>query len=72
MMMIAKGACEQRQKSLSILTDLYKGNYFAASSRGSACHITAIEHSQDRQRGKIEDNPRMKELAKKKLIKVKK
>lgn len=66
MMQIAKEDCEQRSRSLNLLVELYKGQYFAASSRGSVSHVVAIEHSQDRQRGKIEDHPRMKKLLKKK------
>jgi hypothetical protein len=67
MMRIAKDDCDHRLKSLNMLVELYKGNYFTASSKGSISHITAVEHSQDNQREKLNENPRMvkKVLAKK-------
>jgi hypothetical protein len=66
MLQIAKNDCDQRGKSINQLIELYKGNYFASSSRGSASHVTAIEHFQDKQREKLNDNPRLtKKLTKK-------
>jgi len=59
MMTVAKEACEHRLKSLNILTELYKGNYFSASSKGSISHTTAVEKSQDSQREKLNSNPRL-------------
>lgn len=61
MMQVAKEGCEQRSRSLNQLIELYKGQYFSAVSRGSASHVTAIEHSMEKQREKIE-----KKLTKKK------
>jgi hypothetical protein len=60
MMQIAKDACESQSRSLHILTELYKGNYFAASSRGTITHSTAIENSYDKQRESISNHPRLK------------
>jgi hypothetical protein len=68
MMQIAKDDCEHRLKSLGILTELYKGNYFAASSRGAECHITAVENAQNRQREEISNHPKIVELSKKKKL----
>lgn len=65
MMSVAKEACEHRLKALNILTELYKGNYFSASSKGSVSHVTAVEKSQDVQREKLNSNPRLTKRAKK-------
>ena len=59
MLSVAKEALDHRLKALSILTELYKGNYFAASSRTSATHEQALDNSQEKQREKMETNPRM-------------
>ena len=53
-MMIAKEAMEHRLKALSILTELYKGNYYSASSKGKIPRDRAIDAAQDRQREKLE------------------
>jgi hypothetical protein len=65
MMRVAKDDCEQRQRSLNLLVELYKGNYFSASSKGTASYRTAVENSQDKQREKLNDSPRLKKLTKK-------
>jgi hypothetical protein len=59
MMRVAKDDCEHRLRALNILVDLYKGNYFAASSKNSVSHTEAIERSQDRQREKLNNNSRL-------------
>ena len=65
MMSVAKEACEHRLKALSILTELYKGNYFSAASRGTPAHTITIEHSREKQSEKLSEHPRMKKLLKK-------
>lgn len=59
MMQIAKDDCEQRSRSINQLVELYKGNYYSASSRGSISHVTAIENSQEKQRDKLQNHPRL-------------
>ena len=57
MMQIAKEDCEQRSRSINQLIDLYKGQYFAASSRGSVSHVVAFDHAINKQTDKLNDNP---------------
>lgn len=45
MLAVGKEALDHRLKALSILTELYKGNYFIASSRTHSPHELAIESS---------------------------
>jgi len=56
---IGKEAFDHRLAALKILTELYKGNYFSASSRTHSPHEMAIEIAQEKQREKMESNPRM-------------
>ena len=64
---IAKNDCEQRSRSINLLVELYKGNYFNASSKGSQCHVRAIENSQDKQREKLNSGTTAKKLLHKKV-----
>jgi len=59
-MSTAKETMDHRLKALSILTELYKGDYFSSSSKGSAFVKNAVEKSREKQREMIEDSPRMK------------
>lgn len=65
MMQVAKEDCEQRSRSINQLIDLYKGQYFAASSRGSISHVVAFENSIDKQRDKLNNPSTIKKLTKK-------
>jgi hypothetical protein len=67
MMQIAKEDCEQRSRSLNQLIELYKGQYFSASSRGSVSHVVAFDNSLDKQREKLNNssNKLTKKLTKK-------
>lgn len=62
-MTVAKEAMDHRLKALSILTELYKGNYYASSSKGTLPRERAIEASQDKQREKLEKNMKLKRRA---------
>jgi hypothetical protein len=59
MMTVAKEALDHRMNSLRIMTELYKGNYFSATSRGSMSNQDVIEKHNDKQREAIDKNPRM-------------
>jgi hypothetical protein len=56
---IGKEALDHRLASLKILTELYKGNYFSASSRTHSPHEMALEISKEKQRESMENHPRM-------------
>lgn len=62
---VAKEACEQRLKALSILTELWKGNYFATSLKPNINASDAATRSQNRQEEAMENNPRLISLRKK-------
>ena len=53
-MTVAKEAMDHRLKALSILTELYKGNYYSATSKNKLPRERAIEASQDKHREKLE------------------
>jgi len=59
MMAVAKEALEHRGNSLRIMTELYKGNYFSATSRGSASHEQVIERHNEQQREALDKHPRV-------------
>ncbi|MFA5394387.1 MAG: hypothetical protein WC346_00025 [Methanogenium sp.] len=59
MMSVAKEAMEHRMNSLRIMTELYKGNYFSATSRSSEFHQEAVEKHNDQQREDLDKHPRM-------------
>jgi hypothetical protein len=59
MMVVAKEAIEHRGNSLRIMTELYKGNYFSATSRGSASHEQVIERHNEQQREALDKHPKM-------------
>jgi hypothetical protein len=59
-MTVAKEAMDHRLKALSILTELYKGNYYSATSKSKLPRERAIEASQDRQREKLEKSMKLK------------
>lgn len=59
MMVVGKEALDHRMNALRIMTELYKGNYFSASSRMSTTTADAIERHNDRQREAIESSPRV-------------
>jgi hypothetical protein len=59
MMVVAKEALDHRLKALSILAELYKGNYFAASAQSKEYLTKAVDDSMERQRRSLENNPKM-------------
>jgi len=59
-MITAKQTMDHRLKSLGILAELYKGTYFAGSSKGATFVQDAVAKSQQKQRDMMENNPRMK------------
>jgi hypothetical protein len=59
MMTVAKEALDHRMNSLRIMTELYKGNYFSATSRGSMSNQDVIERHNDKQREALDKSPRM-------------
>jgi hypothetical protein len=65
-MSVAKEALDHRLKAISILTELYKGNYYSASARSSEIYKKAVESLEEEQRQNIEDSPEMKRLIAKK------
>lgn len=56
---IGKEALDHRLKMISVLMELYKGNYYIASSRTHSPHELAIDSSHEKQREIIEQHPRM-------------
>jgi hypothetical protein len=59
LMSVGKEALEHRMNALRIMTELYKGNYFSASSRGSVSTEDAIEKHNDKQREALDKHPRI-------------
>lgn len=59
MMVVGKEALDHRMNALRIMTELYKGNYFSATSRMSATSDHAIERHNDKQRESMENSPRV-------------
>lgn len=62
---IGKEALDHRLQALKILTELYKGNYFSASSRTHSPHEMALEISKEKHRESMENHPRMLKRIKK-------
>lgn len=58
-MSVGKEALEHRMNALRIMTELYKGNYFSATSRGSVSTNESIERHNDKQREALENHPRI-------------
>jgi len=67
----AKETMDHRLKSLSILSELYKGSYFSASSKGTAFVQDAVTKSQEKQRVLLNSHPEAIALKKKLSIKKK-
>lgn len=63
-MAVAKETLDHRLKALSILTELYKGSYFAASAKTTDFYKKAIEAEEEKQRLEIEKSPRIQKLIK--------
>jgi hypothetical protein len=58
-MAVGKEALEHRMNALRIMTELYKGNYFSATSRGSFSIETTIERHDEKQREALDKHPKM-------------
>ncbi len=59
MMSVAKEAIEHKSTSLKMLVELYKGNYFSATSRGDVSTSNLIERHNDKQREVLDNHPKM-------------
>jgi predicted nucleic acid-binding Zn-ribbon protein len=70
MMAVAKESLDHRLKALNILSELYKGNYFSASSRYTEPYKKAAENAEEAQRKTIESSPRMQKLIKRRASNV--
>lgn len=58
-MSVGKEALDHRMNALRIMTELYKGNYFSATSRGSTSTEDVIERHNDKQREALDNHPKM-------------
>ena len=58
-MAVGKEALEHRMNALRIMTELYKGNYFSAASRGSSSTEATIERHDEKQREALDKHPKM-------------
>lgn len=66
-MVVGKEALDHRLQALKILTELYKGNYFTATSRMTESYKKAIEKAGEEQADALESSERMKKLIKKRM-----
>jgi len=67
MMVVGKEALDHRLQALKILTELYKGNYFTATSRMTDSYKRAIEKSGEEQSEALESSERMKKLIRRRM-----
>lgn len=59
MMAVGKEALDHRMNAIRIMTELYKGNYFSATSKSSELSAHSIERHNDEQRKAISSSPRI-------------
>lgn len=59
MMSVAKESIEHMSSSVKMLVELYKGNYFSATSRGATSTQDIIEKHNDKQSEALSNHPRM-------------
>jgi hypothetical protein len=67
MMAVGKEALDHRLQVLKILSELYKGNYFTATSRMTENYKKAIEKAGEEQAEALESSERMKKLIRKRM-----
>lgn len=66
MAQVARDCCEHRLRSISMLVELYKGNYFAASSKGIITSTSAFDNAINHQTEQLNKGTAKAKLTKKK------